>query len=187
MHIKNILEDKELDDSSVHKDFLYTASDGKTFSVSLFNLDMVLAIGYRTKTNRAIEFRRWVSSILKEYLIKGYAINESRSLVTYENYIKLIDKIDELKNKMAKIELRQKHLFVGNRFIFNGHEFDGIVLINQIVETAHKNIILIDPYADALALDLFRNKKENVYFKVITSSKNKILPGTLSNETIKPL
>ena len=174
MHIKNILDDKELDESSVSKDFLYTASDGKTYSVSLFNLDMVLAIGYRTKTNRAIEFRRWVSSILKEYLIKGYAINESRSLVTYENYIKLIDKIDELKNKMAKIELRQKHLFVGNRFIFNGHEFDGIVLINQIVETAHKNIILIDPYADALALDLFRNKKENVYFKVITSSKNKI-------------
>ena len=96
MHIKNILDDKELDESSVSKDFLYTASDGKTYSVSLFNLDMVLAIGYRTKTNRAIEFRRWVSSILKEYLIKGYAINESRSLVTYENYIKLIDKIDEL-------------------------------------------------------------------------------------------
>ena len=75
MHIKNILDEGELDPSSVIKDFLHTAPDGKQYSVSFYNLDMILAIGYRIKGKRAVEFRKWATKILKDYLINGAAIS----------------------------------------------------------------------------------------------------------------
>ncbi len=63
-----------------------------------YNLDMILAIGYRIKGKRAIEFRKWVSNVLKKYMIKGYSINESRALVTADNFLRLENEIYSLKN-----------------------------------------------------------------------------------------
>ena len=115
-HIKNILKDGELDGNSVHKDFLYTdsvhkdflytgsvskdflhtdpvhkyflytASDGKQYEALKYNLDMILAVGYRVKSKAAIEFRRWASRVIKNYMIKGYAINEERCLNIIQSF-----------------------------------------------------------------------------------------------------
>ena len=74
MHINNILKDLELDDS-VYKDFLYTASDGKHYLTTFYNLDLILAVGYRVKSKRAIAFRKWVTSVLKQYLLKGIVVD----------------------------------------------------------------------------------------------------------------
>ena len=70
MHIKNILIDKELEAISVYKDFLYTAQDGKQYEVTFYNLDMILAIGYRVRTSKAIAFRNWATSVLKDFILK---------------------------------------------------------------------------------------------------------------------
>lgn len=102
-HIKNALEE-ELDNSVVAK-FATTAKDGKTYQVEYYNLDVIISVGYRVKSNNGIIFRRWANKILKDYLIKGYAVNNKR-LEYLEKTVKLIDiagRIDkELNNDEAK-------------------------------------------------------------------------------------
>ena len=75
-HINNAL--KEELDNSVVANFATTASDGKVYQVEHYNLDMIISIGYRVKSNRGVEFRKWANSVLKQYIIQGYAINEKR-------------------------------------------------------------------------------------------------------------
>ena len=77
-HINNIINQGELEKVSVYKFFLHTASDGKQYPVEHYNLDMILAIGYRVNSKQGIAFRKWANKILKDYLIKGYAVNEKK-------------------------------------------------------------------------------------------------------------
>ena len=89
-HISNIFRDLELNENSVCSFFEHTASDGKKYNVKFYNLDMILAVGYRVKSKRGILFRRWANSILKQYLMYGHAINENRCLAHSDNNIKII-------------------------------------------------------------------------------------------------
>ncbi len=75
-HVSNILRDKELKQDSVCAKFAHTAEDGKQYIVKMYNLDVVLAVGYRTSSTRAIQFRQWATRILREYLVKGFNLNE---------------------------------------------------------------------------------------------------------------
>ena len=96
-HINNALKEELLEDNSVVAKFATTASDGKTYQVEYYNLDMILSVGYRVKSNKGIIFRRWANKILKDYMLKGYAVNQRR-LEYLEKTIKLIDianRIDE--------------------------------------------------------------------------------------------
>jgi len=77
-HLNNIFKEKELDKISVVKDFLTTASDGKKYNVSYYNLDAIIAVGYRINSRRATEFRIWATRVLKEYMIKGFALNDEK-------------------------------------------------------------------------------------------------------------
>ena len=74
----NIFKELELDENSVVKNYLTTASDGKNYNTKYYNLDMVISIGYRVNTDRAIQFRRWATNILKEFSKKGYIIDKKR-------------------------------------------------------------------------------------------------------------
>ncbi len=104
-HINNALKEELLEDNSVVAKFATTASDGKTYQVEYYNLDMILSVGYRVKSNKGIIFRKWANKVLKEYTLKGYAVNQKR-LEYLEKTIKLIDianRIDErLENNDAK-------------------------------------------------------------------------------------
>ena len=77
-HINNIFKEEELDKNSVVKDFLTTARDGKNYNVSHYNLDAIIAVGYRINSKKATEFRIWASRVLKEYMIKGFTLNDER-------------------------------------------------------------------------------------------------------------
>ena len=76
-HINNALKE-ELDDSSVVANFATTATDGKVYSVEHYNLDVIISVGYRVKSKRGVEFRKWANSVLKQYILKGYAVNNNR-------------------------------------------------------------------------------------------------------------
>lgn len=96
-HINNALKEELAEDNAVVAKFATTASDGKTYQVEYYNLDMILSVGYRVKSNKGIIFRRWANKVLKEYTLKGYAVNQRR-LEYLEKTIKLIDianRIDE--------------------------------------------------------------------------------------------
>ena len=96
-HIQNIYKDEELQQEAVCSFFEHTAEDGKKYKVQYYNLDMIISVGYRVNSKRGILFRKWATKILKDYMIKGYAVNQKR-LEYLEKTIKLIDianRIDE--------------------------------------------------------------------------------------------
>ena len=96
-HINNALNEELKDDNSVVAKFATTASDGKTYNVEYYNLDVIISVGYRVKSENGVIFRRWANKILKNYMLKGYAINQKR-LEYLEKNVKLIDlanRIDE--------------------------------------------------------------------------------------------
>ena len=75
-HIKNIFQEKELLEASVVAKFATTASDGKIYQVDYYNLDVVISVGYRVKSIRGTQFRQWANKVLKEYLLRGYTVNQ---------------------------------------------------------------------------------------------------------------
>jgi prophage maintenance system killer protein len=98
-HINNALKEELYADNSVVAKFATTASDGKTYQVEYYNLDMILSVGYRVKSNKGILFRRWTNRVLKEYTIKGYAINQRR-LEYLEKTVKLIDIANRIDDRL---------------------------------------------------------------------------------------
>lgn len=77
-HINNALKEELSEQNSVVAKFVTTASDNKKYMVEHYNLDVIISVGYRVKSKRGVEFRRWANSVLKEYIIKGYAVNHNR-------------------------------------------------------------------------------------------------------------
>jgi hypothetical protein len=78
LHINNCFREGELEPDAVVKDSLTTALDGKMYNVRYYNLDVIISVGYRVKSNRGLEFRRWANTVLKEHILKGYSINTNR-------------------------------------------------------------------------------------------------------------
>lgn len=98
-HIKNVFVDKELSRESVVANFATTATDGKIYQVDYYNLDVIISVGYRVKSQKGVEFRIWATKTLKDYLLKGYAINEKRLLSAQEKFKELQSVISFLREK----------------------------------------------------------------------------------------
>ena len=173
-HIKNIFKDGELDEKQVVAKNATTGPDGKTYNVTFYNLDAIISIGYRVKSQNGIAFRKWAINVLKEYLIKGYVINSERTLVTNENYVNLINKVDLIDKRVKKIEEDNKYMTIDDKLIYDGNVFDALVLISEIVTCSNESIVLFDPYADIKTLNAFKNKNDSVSLLLITSNKNKL-------------
>ena len=106
LHLKNIFEDEELLENSVIKESLTTASDGKNYKTKLYNLDAMLAVGFRIRSPRAVQFRKWANTILKEYLVKGFAMDDQR-LKQAEHW----DYFDEWLARIRDIRASEKRFY----------------------------------------------------------------------------
>ena len=107
-HLKNIFESNELDENSVCANFAHTAKDGKTYTTKYYNLRAITAIGYRVNSHRAIEFRKWATEILHEYIIKGFAMDDDR-LKQIRHFG--IDYFDEMLERIREIRLSERRLY----------------------------------------------------------------------------
>ncbi|MGB0880706.1 MAG: virulence RhuM family protein [Polaribacter sp.] len=107
-HLKKIFEDGELDENSVCRDFRHTAEDGKNYTTKYYNLKAITAVGYRVNSHRAIEFRKWATEILHEYIIKGFAMDDER-LKQIKHFG--IDYFDELLERIREIRLSERRLY----------------------------------------------------------------------------
>ena len=105
-HIQNIYKDEELEEKQVCSFFEHTASDGKIYNTQFYNLDMIISVGYRVKSKNGIIFRKWANQVLKDYLLKGYAINQKR-LEYLEKTIKLIDIAGRMDNELKGEEAKE--------------------------------------------------------------------------------
>lgn len=101
-HIKNIFKEKELEQKSVIANFATTAADGKIYQVDYYNLDVIISVGYRVKSQNGVKFRIWASNILKQYLINGYAINEKRILEAQGRFNELQEAVLFLQKQSQK-------------------------------------------------------------------------------------
>lgn len=114
IHISNILKENELDKNSVIKDFLTTAADGKSYQVRFYSLPMILAVGYRVKGIRGVQFRRWATEHLSEYLIKGFTMDDER----LKNPDGRPDYFDELLLRIRDIRASEKRFYQKIRDLF---------------------------------------------------------------------
>lgn len=156
-HINNALKE-ELSDVSVVANFATTAKDGKIYQVAHYNLDMILSIGYRVKSSRGVEFRKWSNTVLRSYLLKGYAL---------QNRVETIEKkLYEHQNKIE--QLLNTNLPLQQGIFFDGQLFDAYVFVSDLVKSAKKSIILIDNYVDETVLLLLSKRNANVKATIYT-------------------
>lgn len=114
LHIKNILQEKELNENSVVKDYLTTASDGKEYQVIFYSLEMILAIGFRVRSPRGTQFRIWANKNLKEYMVKGFVMDDER----LKNPDGRPDYFDELLERIRGIRASEKRFYQKVRDLF---------------------------------------------------------------------
>ena len=168
-HIKNIFLCGELIENSVYSILEYTASDGKNYKTSFYNLDAILSIGYRVNSKNATQFRIWANSVLKEYLMKGYVLNQ---------------RIDRVEKKLLehdqKFALLIKTSLPPNEGIFyDGQVFDAWIFISDLIRSAKQSLILIDNYVDDTVLNLLTKRSKGVTTTILTKTISKQLATDL--------
>ncbi len=145
-------------------------------NINIYNLDMIISVGYRVNSVEGIKFRKWANKVLKEYLLQGYAINKERSLVTNENYVRLINKVESLDERVGNIENNYKpQEFKNSQLFFDGQLYDAYTLIQSLFESANNEIIIIDNYVDRTILDRLVVKKSNAQVIIYTSINTRLL------------
>ncbi len=167
-HLKNIFNSGELDRNSVVAFFATTASDGKTYNIEYFNLDAILSVGYRVNSKRGTQFRIWANKVLKDYLMKGYAINNRMN--------RLEDKMEQIGARLNTIDLQIKTNELPTQGVFcDGQIFDAYELASKIIRSAKENIALIDNYIDESTLTHLSKKSKTVKVLLLSKSSNKQL------------
>jgi len=168
LHISNIFSEKELEENSVCKESLLTANDGKRYKTKFYNLDVIISVGYRVKSQRGTQFRIWANKILKDYMLKGYAVNHRID--------RLESDMQHVKNQLDEIDFQIHTSLPPNEGIFfDGQVFDAYVLACDIVKTAKKSIVLIDNYIDESVLTLLTKRHKDVSATIFTKSISKQL------------
>jgi hypothetical protein len=142
MHISNILNDNELNEKSVIKEYLTTAADGKNYAVTFYSLDMILAIGFRVRSKRGTQFRQWANRNLKEYMIKGFVMDDER----LKNPDGRPDYFDELLARIRDIRASEKRFYQKVRDLFAlSNDYDATDKATQMffAETQNKLLFAI--------------------------------------------
>ena len=164
-HIRNIFATHELDEIAVCSILERTASDGKTYMTQFYNLDMILSVGYRVNSKNAILFRRWANGVLKEYLLKGYAVNNR--FIAIENQLKEQRQILDAHEKKIDFFVRTSLPPVEGVF-FDGQIFDAYVFVTDLIRAAKRRLVLIDNYVDESVLVMLSKRASGVTAEIRT-------------------
>ena len=176
-HIKNIFECGELSQDMVVAKNATTTQHGalqgktQTHEVTFYNLDMIISIGYRVNSIRGVQFRQWASRVLKEYLLRGYSINQH--LVYMEQRIdhQLQEHTEQIHELQDKVDFFVRTSLPPKEGVFyNGQIFDAYVFATDLIKSAKKSITLIDNYIDESVLLMLAKRNDDVTAKIITRS-----------------
>jgi len=175
-HLANIFRSGELEEDSVSSILEHTASDGKSYKTHFYNLDAILSVGYRVNSVNATAFRRWASTILKQYLLRGYSINQQliqmedridRRLESQHDEIQRIKEIQEKQQSQIDFFVRTSLPPVEGIF-FDGQMWDAYELISKLIKSARQRIIPIDNYVDDSVLTLLDKRTPGVTAEIYT-------------------
>ena len=171
-HLKNIFESCELDRQATCSILELVQKEGNRMvhrHVEIYNLDVIISIGYRVNTKRGIQFRRWATKVLKDYMLRGYAVNQ-RLFAMEERIDKRIGAIENtLAVHQEKIDFFVRTSLPPQQGIFfDGQIFDAYTFINERIREAKEQIILIDNYIDDSVLTMLDKRQEGVMAKIYT-------------------
>ena len=170
-HINNVFAENELEKSSTIANFATVQIEGGRNverQIEFYNLDVIISVGYRVKSKQGTQFRIWANKILKDYLLKGYAVNNRID--------RLEDDVHDIKNKLGEIDFQIKTNLPPNEGIFyDGQVFDAYTFVADLIRTATKTIVLIDNYVDDTVLTLLSKKKPDVKCTLLTQKVTKQL------------
>ena len=166
-HIRNVFKEGELLKEAVWAKFAYTASDGKTYQVDYYNLDVIISVGYRVKSHRGTQFRQWANKVLKEYLLKGHAVNYrleqmDTRLQKHERQIEyLTDKVEFfVRTSLPPVE----------GIFYDGQIFDAYKFATDLIRSARISLLLIDNYVDESVMLMLSKRNAGVKADIYTQS-----------------
>ena len=161
-HVKNIYESHELDEKATSSILELVQKEGTRTvkrSVALYNLDLIISVGFRVNTLKGIEFRRWANQVLKEHLLKGYSVNQR--LISQENKLENLDSrvitLEKQVDFFVKANLPPSEGIISANALWNGYEF-----AVQLVRSAKNEIVIIDPFANDTSLSLVAKRVSGV-------------------------
>ena len=169
LHIGNIFKEGELEANSVCKESLLTASDGKKYWTKFYNLDVIISVGYRVKSKIGTRFRQWASVVLKDYLLRGYAVHQQAMALQQINL-----RIDAQNDRIARIEDNIERQQQQLDFVVRANEkpeelliptgcvWDAYTFISRLVRSAVRSIVLIDNFVDERTLLLLDKRNADV-------------------------
>lgn len=172
LHLKNLFEEGELTQDSVVKDSLTTAADGKNYITKLYNLDAILAVGYRVRSPRGVQFRRWASTVLKDYLIKGFVLDDER----LKNPDGRPDYFDEMLERIRDIRASEKRFYQKVRDLFSlSSDYDKTDKATQQFFATVQNLLLFAVTGKTAAeLIMARANPADPHFGLLTWKGDKV-------------
>ena len=173
LHVNNIFREDELTENSVVKESLTTARDGKRYKTKVYNLDVIISVGYRVKSKRGTKFRQWANRVLKEYIIRGYALNQQVRALEERMENKFFDYDTKISEMQGKIDFFVRSSLPPVEDIFyDGQIFDAYVQIVSLIKQAKHSITLIDNYIDEATLTMLSKRNSNVSATIYTRQLN---------------
>ncbi|MFY9100793.1 RhuM family protein [Aliarcobacter cryaerophilus] len=169
-HINNVFNENELTRVSTVANFATVQIEGGreiTRDVEYYNLDVIISIGYRVKSQKGVRFRQWATSVLKNYIQNGYAINNHK--ITEQRLFALENDMQFIKSK-----IKNNSLEFNQNIFFDGQIYDSYSFVNDLIKLANSEIVLIDNYIDETVFTLF-SKYPNINFTIYTSTISKQL------------
>lgn len=169
LHTNNIFKEKELDMDSVVKESLTTASDGKRYRTKYYSLDVIISVGYRVKSQRGTQFRVWANRVLKDYLLKGYSINQRVDQLESKIDQRLIAHDKKLEELTSKVDFFVRtSLPPVEGIFFDGQIFDAYTFATNLIKSARRSIVLIDNYIDEEVLLMLSKRSVGVSATIYT-------------------
>ncbi|MCK9473069.1 MAG: virulence RhuM family protein [Sulfurimonas sp.] len=170
-HIGNVFSDGKLEKSPTVANFATTASDGKIYNVEYYNLDVIISVGYRVKSQKGVRFRQWATSVLKSYISDGYVINSEK--ITNQRFKELENDVVLLKSKVDKVSslISDNSIKPSKGIFFDGEVYDAYIFVNSLLKSAKNEVVLVDNYIDDSVFTLFSkypNLKIIIYTHTIT-------------------
>ncbi|MCR5349428.1 MAG: virulence RhuM family protein [Acholeplasmatales bacterium] len=175
-HISNILKEKECDESNLQK-MQIPFSDKP---ITIYDLNIILSVGYRVKSSRGNQFRKWANSILKQYLLNGYAINAERIMAYQSNILQLEANVINIENRLKNLEMT---IYSDNtQIIFEGEILEPYTFLRKLFFLAKNEITIIDQYADKFLLTMLSDLKVKITIVTSTSSylNKEIIPNNIT-------
>ena len=168
-HLANIFREGELNKDSVISILENTAADGKKYRTMFYNLDAILSVGYRVNSANATRFRQWANRVLKDYLLRGYALNPHLRYMEQRIDNKLQEHTEQIHELQNKVDFFIRTSLPPREGIFvNGQIYDAFEFIERLVKSAKKSILLIDNYVDESVLTMLSEKQKGVQVDIYT-------------------